>query len=207
MKVIKIEEVDRHWSEIVEVLDSGGVVALPTDTSYGLSVDAGNVDALNKLFFLKRRPRGKPVAIFLSSPDDVYDYGEVNRFLERVLHFLPLEITIITWAKKSFPEGFIVVDGKIGLRVPNHFLPRRIVEVYGWPVTATSANVSGEPEVYDPTELLNRFSGVDLVVDGGVLPRRPVSTVIDFTFDPPRVVREGFYSVGELEKMFGFSLD
>ena len=207
MKILPLREVSERIDEILKTLSIGGIVAIPTDTSYGLAVDATNIKALDRLFRLKNRERNKPVAVFLSQPEEVYFYGEVSSYLEKVIDFLPLEVTIITWAKKRLPEGYVVHKGKIGLRVANHFLPREIVKSYGKPITATSANRSGEPEIYDSSVLVKEFKAVDIVVDGGVLPKRPVSTIIDFTFEPPRVVREGFHKVDYLEKLFGFSLD
>ena len=199
--IIKREEFEKKITLINSNLANAKVIAIPTDTSYGLAVDASKREALKKLFELKKRPPNKPVAIFLSSPDEIYEYGEVTNELEKVIRILPLELTIITWSKKKLPEGYIVMNGKIGLRVPNHETPRTIVSRYGHPITATSANIIGEPEIYDPKEILRKFPELDTLIDFGKLPLKPVSTVIDFTTSPPTIIREGYIKKEQLKKL------
>ena len=206
MIIIKYDprNVDRIVKKIVEILKKGGVAIIPTDTCYGIIADATNEEAVKRVFDIKKRPYDNPVSIFLSSKKDVYKYAEVNELGEKFLNLLPARLTLIFKAKAKLPEPMIVKNGKIGIRVIKHVLPTLITKVLRKPITATSANIHGQPPCYASSELMNL--NVDLIVDAGELPRIPVSTVIDVTTVPPTILREGAISAEEIEKRLQIKL-
>ena len=149
-----------------ECIRSGGIVLFPADTVYGLAVDPGNEEAIERMYALKGRPREKKSALMYFLVDDVPDLPEAARKL------LPGPVTVV------------LPDGR-GIRVPDG---PRLATV---PVLQTSANPAGGP---DPRRLRDVDAGiregVDLEIDGGELPGTP-STVVDLSGREPRIVREG----------------
>lgn len=201
--VVKYEEtrVDELARQLAELLNQGLVAAIPTDTSYGLAADAKNESAVRRVFDIKRRPYDQPVSVFLARVDDVYRYAVVDELVERFLVLLPGRVTLLVRAREKFPEPMVVKDGKLGIRVSPHPLPRKIAQFLGRPITATSANIHGEPPAYSSKELSQL--AVDVIVDAGELPRIAVSTVIDLTVRPPRVVRRGPVTAEEIRRLTG----
>ncbi len=196
--------VDRIAKKVVKILKKGGVAIIPTDTCYGLVADATNDEVVKRIFDIKRRPYDKPIAVFLPSKKDIYKYAEIDELGEKFLNLLPARLTLIFKAKAKLPEPMIIKNGKIGIRVVKHVLPTLITKVLGKPITATSANIHGQPPCYASSELMN--INVDLIVDAGELPRVPVSTVIDVTTIPPTILREGAISAEEIEKRLQIKL-
>jgi len=194
--------------EVVEVLEAGGVVAIPTDTCYGLAADATRPECVSRVFELKRRSLSKPISIFVDSVEFVLEEFEVDEIAERFLRLLPARLTLVLLAKKpgKYPAGIVGRSGGVGVRLSPHPLPTKLVERLGRPITATSANISGRAPLYDPRDVERELPGVDLVVDGGLLERVPTSTVVDLTVRPPAVLRAGAVPVEYLERKTGVKL-
>lgn len=191
-------------SRAVEILGGGGVIALPTDTLYGISANALDADAASKVFSVKGREERSPLPIFVSDPDDLFRYGrdipvKAVRLAEA---FWPGKLTIVIGKSDRIPD---VVSGgldTVGLRVPDHPAPREIVAQLGAPITATSANVSGRPALTAAEDVVAELgSRLDLVLDGGSLAPSLPSTVIDLTADPPRILREGALSAADIQNV------
>ncbi|OGO52907.1 MAG: threonylcarbamoyl-AMP synthase [Chloroflexi bacterium RBG_16_68_14] len=185
----------------VEVLRRGGLVAYPTDTVYGLAADPANPQAVEKLFEAKRRPPNQPVPLLLASAADVAlvvsDVPEVARRLMDA--FWPGALTIVLRKAPSFQSA--AVGETVGLRVPDHPVPRELARLLGGPITGTSSNVSGGPEPLTADEARSQLGdAVDLILDGDRCPGGRPSTVVDCTVEPPRIVREGAISRQELER-------
>jgi L-threonylcarbamoyladenylate synthase len=159
-----------------ECIRSGGVVLFPADTVYGLAVDPGNEEAIERMYRLKGRPREKRSALMYFSVEDVPDLPE------RARRLLPGPVTVI------------LADGR-GIRVPDG---PRLATV---PVLQTSANPAGGP---DPRRLEDVDpairAGVDMEIDGGELPGT-ASTVVDLSGDEPRIVREGAVSAHRIREL------
>ncbi len=193
-------------SRAAEILRSGGVIALPTDTLYGISANALNDEAASKVFRVKGREEFSPLPIFVSDPDDLFRYGrdvpdEAVRLAET---FWPGKLTIVVAKSDVIPP---VVSGgldTVGLRVPDHPVPRAVVRQLGAPITATSANVSGRPALTAAEDVVAELgSRLDLVLDGGQLAPSLPSTVIDLTTVPPTILREGAVSAADIQKLAG----
>lgn len=189
-------------SRAVQVLRDGGVIALPTDTLYGISANALDAEAAAKVFSVKDRGERSPLPIFVSDPGDLYKYGrdipDVALRLAEI--FWPGKLTIVVGKSDLVPD---VVSGgldTVGLRIPDHSVPREIVAQLGEPITATSANVSGKPALTAAEDVVAELgSRLDLVLDGGILAPSAPSTVIDVTADPPSILREGALSASDIQ--------
>ena len=188
----------------VAVLRAGGLVAYPTDTVYGLGVDPSNDEAVGKLFAAKRRAADQSTPLLIASPRDLTSVvAAVPDVARRLIGaFWPGGLTIVLRRAPAFRSR--AVGDTVGLRVPDHALPRELVQLLGGPVTGTSANVSGGPEPLTADDVRSQLGdAVDLVIDGGRCPGGIPSTVVDCTVEPPRVVREGAISRIELVRAAG----
>ena len=183
--------------KIIQTLEQGGLVVHPSDTVYGLLCDATNPEAVKKLFDFKERPAGKPVSIFVSDLDMAKDYVVIDKKTEdRLKEFIPGPYTIVLPSKHKVAKGLESEKGTLGIRIPKYPAILELVKKFGKPVTATSANVSSQPPNYSLDSFKGRVGDgrtklVTLMVDGGKLPYNKPSTVIDFTTEDLKVLRQG----------------
>lgn len=195
MKVIKCDESSIKIA--IDVLKSGGLIIYPTETLYGAGVDATNDVAVKKLTAYKNRPLGKPYSIAVTNTDMAEEYGYLNQTSKNLFReFLPGPLTVIIKGKHKLAKGVESEDGKLGIRLPDYKFVRSLVEKFGKPITATSANASYKKRPYKVSDILDNLSQkqkglIDLVIDAGTLPTREPSTVIDTTFDEPAILRQG----------------
>ena len=188
--------------EAVECLKSGGIVAVPTDTVYGLGADPFNANAVQRLYMLKGRRDGKPIPLVLSSVDDVHRVAQnlPDYFFHLTNRFWPGGLTIIVEAKDLLPV--LTADGNtVGVRIPNNPLLLKILQTFGGPVAITSANLSGEPPATSAQDIGEELaSRIDMIVDGGKTPGPIPSTVYDISVSPPLIRRHGVISEEALAK-------
>ena len=188
--------------EAVECLKSGGILAIPTDTVYGLGADPFNASAVQRLYTLKGRPDGKPIPLVLSSVDDVYRVAQnlPDYFFHLTKRFWPGGLTIIVEAKDLLPV--LTAGGNtVGVRIPNNPLLLKILQAFGGPAAITSANLSGEPPATSVQEIGKSLaSRIDMIVDGGKTPGPIPSTVYDISVSPPIIRRHGVISEETLVK-------
>ncbi len=186
---------------IQSVLDSGGVIAFPTDTFYGLGADPFNPKAVSKIFRIKQRPADKPLLVLIHSQDQVDRLTDQITPLAKILmgNFWPGSLTLLFEAAAGLPGELTAGTGKVGIRLPAHQFTVQLLERLGRPLTAPSANISGQPAPKAIWELANTLGGdLDLIVDGGPTPGGPPSTILDATTNPPTLVREGAVSRRDL---------
>ncbi|MEK7613733.1 MAG: L-threonylcarbamoyladenylate synthase [Patescibacteria group bacterium] len=180
------------------------IVLYPTDTLYGLGVDATNPEAVLRLQDLKGRGEEKPISIVVSDLAMMKNYAIVTPLAERLItQFLPGKLTLVLCSKPGFQTpGVVGADGSVGIRIPNHPTPLRLVRELGKPITATSANVSGMVPESTPQKILAQFkekaSWITEVFDEGALPENDASTVVDARGDKPVILREGAIAVSEI---------
>ena len=185
---------DAGRADAVAVLHSGGVVALPTDTVYGIAVDLGTPGGVERLFAVKRRPPDKGIMLLLadaSQADEVGVVGAAARALAAA--FWPGGLTLVVPRRPdvALPAALTAGTATIGLRLPDHAAPRALAAAVG-PLPTTSANRSGLPEGRDAADIVGQIGDViDLVLDGGPAHGGPASTVIDCTGHRPRILRVG----------------
>lgn len=181
----------------LKILKRRGLLVAPSDTVYGLLVDATNEKAVKKLMEFKNRPAGKAISVFVADFKMMQDEVEVSdNQMKTVKELIPGPFTIILKTKHKVSGLLESEKGNLGIRIPNYKFINELVKQFGKPVTATSANISGRSPHYSIQSLLNDLSDrkkklIDFIVDVGELPRNKPSTVIDLTSDNLRIVREG----------------
>ena len=188
---------------VAALLRQGGLVVAPTETRYGLLARADNNRTLGRLYKAKRRSRDVPTALFVKDYESVSEYGETNETTDRLASaFLPGPLTLVLRAIAGSHQS-VVVAGKVGIRVSSSPVISSLLEQVDFPLTATSANVSGEPENETATEIATVFGeSVDTYLDVGPL-AGPVSTVIDCSHGTVQVVREGAISERRVRQVLG----
>lgn len=173
------------------VLDEHGVVAVPTETYYGLAVSAFDRVACARVFEIKARASSKALPCIVSGIEQLGRVAsEISPLAsELAARFWPGPLTLIVPARASVAAASD--DGTVAVRVSSLPLARELAAIAG-PVTATSANVSGAPPATTADEVIAQFGdAVDFVLDGGVTPGGPASTIVDVTQATPKLVREG----------------
>ena len=180
--------------EVAALLRAGGVMAYPTDTFYGLGANAYSAAAVEKIYALKHRDRGKPLSIVVADPEQARssarDLPPSLDVLARA--FWPGPLTLVLNAGPAFPPAMLGSGGTIAMRVPALPWLCDLLRRTGFPVTATSANLSGDGELDDPDAVRLLFEGrTDLIIDGGRTPGGAPSTIVDLTSGDPRLLRPG----------------
>lgn len=181
----------------IKILKQGGLVVFPSDTVYGLLVDATNKNAVKKLIAFKNRPPGKAISIFVSDFKMMKKYVEVSKEKEKLLtELLPGPFTIVLRSKQKVCHELESEKKTLGVRIPSFNSINQLVKLFNKPVTATSANLSGRSPHYSIESLLKELpqakkSLIDLIVDQGKLPRNKTSTVLDLTRPKLKILRRG----------------
>jgi L-threonylcarbamoyladenylate synthase len=190
----------------VEVLRAGGIVALPTDTVYGIAVALETPGGIERLFAAKRRPAERGVVLLLADAAQAPSIGQWPSSAEALAAaFWPGGLTLVVPQRPEVSLPAVLTGGAatIGLRVPDHAAPRALAAAVG-PLPTTSANRSGEPEAPDAASIVDRLGdAISLVLDGGSARGGPASTVVDCTVDPPRIARSGAIGRGEISAVLG----
>ena len=178
----------------VATLRSGGVVALPTDTVYGIAVAMDTPNGIERLFEVKRRPLDKGIVLLLDDAAQAGSIGVMGPAATALAAALwPGGMTLVVPQRPDVAIPEVLTGGAptIGLRVPDHATPRTLAQGVG-PLPTTSANVSGLPDARDAAEILGQLGdGIDLILDGGPAHGGPASTVVDCTGERPVILREG----------------
>ena len=204
LKITSPEKQLQEIEKVLETLKRGGIVCFPTDTVYGLGVDAKNEKAVQKLYQLKKRPSEKPLILFLK------EHGKVVNFVKKIplsalkliRSFWPGPLTIVFEASIKNPACLVSREGKIGIRISSHPVAKEISTNGKITLATTSANLSTQTSVSEPGKISPAIKeGVNLIIDSGKTPLGKESTVIDVTINPPRVLREGSVSKNKLRSI------
>src|SRR5207237_3872987 len=175
-------------------IQSGGVVAFPTDTFYGLAVDPRSGAAIRKIFELKERSDTRAIPLIAESITQVTDcVGTLTPLAERLaLQYWPGPLTLIIPASAELNAELTGRTGRVAVRVPDHAVARTIARLVGCAITSTSANVSGLPSPSTADEVAATLGSlIDVLVDAGAAPGGLPSTIIDVTAATPVLVRPG----------------
>lgn len=188
-------------AEAVEVLRAGGIVALPTDTVYGIAVAVATPGGIERLFAAKRRPPDKGIMLLLADAAQASEAGVMTPAASALAEACwPGGLTVVVPQRSDVPWPAVLTGGAstIGLRVPDHDAARALARGVG-PLPTTSANVSGLPEAADAAAIVEQLGdAIDLVLDGGRAHGGPASTVVDCTGDLPLVLRVGAIPIDEI---------
>ncbi len=201
MEIIK-ESDENVVKKVVKVLKSGGLVVYPTETAYGVGVDATNKDAVGKLLEYKKRPQGKAISVGMNDEKMASEYVEINKTAKNIYkEFLPGPVTVISKSKGKVDARLESEKGTLGIRIPDRKSILEIIEKFNKPITTTSANSASKKTPYSVQDVLDTLSQkqkkmIDLIIDGGELPKRLTSTVIDTTTDELKTYRQGQAKLG-----------
>ncbi len=190
--------------EAIRSLKEGKAVIFPTETVYGVGVDAFNIRAVEELYRIKRRPPNKLFTLHIASVEDVRKLVVLGeKALTLIESLWPGPLTIIVKRKPLLPFWLCDSDGKVGLRLPAIEAVRKMISGVGI-LAASSANISGRRPSVSAQEAAEKLPEVELVLDGGVTKYRKASTVLDLSSeDDPVILRKGVVSTEEISKLIG----
>ena len=209
MTVRRVADDASGYAAAIEALRSGGIVAIPTDTVYGIGVALETPGGIERLFAAKSRPPDKAIALLVADADQAAGIGTLTPSAAALAEaFWPGGLTLVVPRRTDRPLPAALTGGElapgaiptVGVRVPNHDAPRALARALG-PLPTTSANRSGEPEARDANEIERLLGGaIDLVIDGGPAAGGPASTVVDVTAPEPRILRAGAIPEEEIQR-------
>lgn len=178
----------------VTMLKKGGLVALPTETVYGLAVDGGNVAAVRRLYEVKERDRDKAISVLVSGMEMVETYCRnipqgAYRLAEK---YWPGPLTMILEDGEVASGMTTAFSGTLGVRCPDHPMTLEVIRRGGFALAAPSANPSDQPSPKTAQEVLDYFDGrIEGILDGGACAVGVESTIVDLTGEEPKILREG----------------
>jgi len=184
-------------------LSRGSVVAIPTDTFYGLAADPFNLAAVDEIYRVKGRPETRALPILVRSLEQAMQLArEVpQNFLKLAQEFWPGALTLVVDAATKLPLKVTANTGKVALRWPKSEVARELIAEFEGPITGTSANISGFPSCANAAQVMKQLgSRLPLVLDGGDTGGTMGSTIIEVRGGSWRVVREGAIPVADIEK-------
>lgn len=209
MKVVQID-LNKDCSEAIEavcrVLKLGGTVVCPTDTVYGLGANACDNLAVDRIFKIKNRPYHKPLPIVVKNLGWVAAVAYIDLRNKKVVEAIWPGTTTAILPKRDLLSSLVTSGGStVGIRIPSFQFIDRLLGKFGYPLTATSTNISGEETTNDVDKIIKRFENCkyrpDLIVDAGILPKSKLSTVLDLASEQPKILRVGPSKPGQLLKL------
>jgi len=214
MEIIKLNLSDK-WDDpnnkiiqiAVGVIQRNGSIVYPTDTVYGLGVSILKKHSIEQLFKIKKRPETKPIPVIVRDIEMAKELAYVDKRIEKVLESVwPGPVTIVL-EKRSVVSDVLTANKKtIGLRIPDCPFTQLLMKELAEPITATSANLSGQEPLSSSREIIKVFGKAyprpDLILDAGDLINRQPSTVLDLTGSQPKILRVGPTTKKELMNIF-----
>lgn len=202
--LIKLTE--KNYDDVINkaytILVSGGIIAYPTETLYGLGAKYDLEHALESIFALKNRPEEKALTLIIGSTEQLSLIARsIPEIAEKLIrHFWPGPLTLVFKARQSISKNLILND-TVAVRIPGDSFALRLAKSVPFPITATSANISNLPAAQDAETVLSYFNAdLDLIIDGGKTAGEPPSTIVDVTGDEARVIRQGVIDIGRFLK-------
>jgi L-threonylcarbamoyladenylate synthase len=195
-----------NLSHAIASLKSGNVIVFPTETVYGLGADALNPDAVEKVYRLKGRNPQVPIPVIVA------DQAMLNGLVEKIPpvartlmeHFWPGPLTLVLPAAPGMPKQLLNGAGGVGVRISSQPIATRLAKELGHPLTATSANPSGRPAAATIGQAQNYFAGaIETFIDGGKLPSKTGSSVVEVIDGSIKIIREGEISAAQLAAIIG----
>ena len=185
----------------VDILKKGGVIVYPTDTIYGLAADILNKEAISRIFRIKKVSRQKLLSLIFADFGDIANWAHVpNRAYRIMRRVLPGKYTFILPASREVPRSIIHLQKRrtMGIRIPDSDVAQNLVTHLGRPMLSTSVPKGSDDFFTNPQEIAEQYRyQVDLILDKGIMPNIP-STVVDFSVNPPEILREGAGDVSAL---------
>lgn len=197
---------DSELDRAVALLQRGGLVAFPTESWYGLAVDPLNIEALDRLYYVKKRPAEKPILVLVSGEEQleqlVTAIPEPYPLLMR--RFWPGPLTLVFPAKMTLPRRLTAGTGTVAIRCSSNPVATRLIERFGRPITGTSANISGtDPQQTKAGVAVNLDDTVDMILDGGTTPGGLGSTIVAFRDSTLVCIRKGQVPFASIQVVAG----
>lgn len=208
-QLIKIYNIERDFKKIglaAEILKNGGLVALPTETVYGIAANALDEAAAARIFKVKGRPADNPLIVHVADLEQLY--GLVSDFPETAMllakKFWPGPLTMVLPKSGRIPDSVSAGLSTVAVRMPSHPIISAVIRESGLPLAAPSANISGRPSPTSATHCVEDLNGkVDMIIDGGDCEVGVESTVITLVSDIPRLLRPGMVTLEQLREILG----
>jgi len=199
-------EIGKDVMKAKDLLENGGLVAIPTETVYGLAGNALNIDAVTQIFRVKNRPQFDPLIVHVPDRIRAEQYVEYIPDKAKALadHFWPGPLTLLLKRKPIIPD--LVTSGldTVGIRCPDHALTRQLLHELSFPLAAPSANPFGYVSPTQPEHVDEQLGGhIPYILDGGICPVGIESTIVGFEHDMPVIYRLGGLSVEKIEQVAG----
>lgn len=189
--------------EVADIIKNGGLVAIPTETVYGLGADGLNSDALKKIFIAKKRPIDNPLILHISDISQVYKLAKdvKESDIEILRKIWPGPLTVILNKNDKIPNEVTAGLDTVAIRMPDNKITRKFIEICGTPLAAPSANLSTKPSPTTAAAVFEDMKGrIDAIIDGGPCTIGIESTVLDLTEEFPKILRPGYFTKEMLEK-------
>ncbi len=204
--IIRIDPSNPSENELLraaQLARDGGLVVYPTDTVYGLGTNPLMPSAVTRVYRVKERPMDKPLPVLVSSIEAAKRLVEISPVAECLARSLwPGAVTLVLPAKPIAPRELHAGTGRLGVRMPNHQVALRLIEMSGGALVGTSANKHGREGPRTAREVIEQLDGeVDVVVDAGPAPGGRPSTVVEIRGDEIRLVREGPVGLGAIKRL------
>ncbi|MBI2677030.1 MAG: threonylcarbamoyl-AMP synthase [Candidatus Yanofskybacteria bacterium] len=199
VQIVKVD-LNKNYDDVIaeacRVLRLGGVVVYPTDTVYGLGTNACDSFAVNQIFKIKKRAYSKPLPVIARNIEWVDALAFFNAKTRKVVESIwPGAVTVVLPSRNQVSSVTTAGRSSLGVRIPDFVFTDKLLGKFGYPLTATSANISGEEATNDINKIIQRFQDSNcrpnLIIDAGILPKSKPSTVIDLTSGLPKVLRVG----------------
>ncbi len=194
------------YSTASEILRSGGLVAFPTETVYGLGGDALSAESSKKIYAAKGRPSDNPLIVHIAETKSVYELAEEVPETAKILMeaFWPGPLTIILNKKASVPDETTGGLSTVAIRMPSHPVAAKLIKESGVYIAAPSANLSGRPSPTEASHVIEDMTGrIDMIIDGGPVGIGIESTIVDLSSGTPTILRPGFITKAMLETVIG----
>jgi L-threonylcarbamoyladenylate synthase len=204
VRIVPINPTDPRQDRLeaaVQALDTGQLVAIPTETFYGLAGDASNAEALKRINLVKQKPADSPVLLLVANAQQARDVaGEIpDKFEVLAERFWPGPLTMVIPASPQLPKEVSGGRGTVAVRVSSSILSRRLAAALGRPITGVSANIHRKPACRTAVDVARAFpTGVYMLLDGGTTPGGAASTVVDLSGLFPRILRLGIIPLSSL---------
>lgn len=200
MKVLSKKEIE----EAKEILLNGDILAIPTETVYGLACIYDSKESFDKLVEAKKRPPNAPFAMVFSSPMEANKYIKANPKAQKVMNaFLPGELTVLAVGIESLPWHVTLGTGIVGVRIPDDEYVCDLVKAVGKPLLLTSANIHSEPPAKDYKDVIKIFEGkFPAVVEGNCISQTPTTIVSVSDEKEIKLIRQGKLSFEEIKKVW-----
>lgn len=193
------------YKEAREIIRSGGIVAFPTETVYGLGADAENSEAIKKIFIAKGRPQDNPLIVHISKKEDFFKVGKnITNICKALMDFMPGPITLIVDKNENISKEATAGLDTVGIRIPENKIARDFIEATGKFIAAPSANTSSRPSPTTAKHVYEDMNGkIPLIIDGGSCDIGIESTVVDTRGDKARIHRPGRITFEMIEEKLG----